>query len=53
MSGVIKVISWVAEGVAIRTDEDMGGMMGYRIPQNPTLELEIKCPAVVANPQIR
>ena len=53
VSGVIKVISWVAEGVAIRTDEDMGGMMGYRIPQNPTLELEIKCPAVVANPQIR
>lgn len=53
VQGVIKVISWIPEGVQIHTEESMGDMMGYRIPRNPALQVEIKCPAVVANPQIR
>ncbi|MDE6451778.1 MAG: hypothetical protein K2L23_05730, partial [Odoribacter sp.] len=53
VQGVIKVISWIPESALVRTDQLMGGMLGARIPVNPALKLEIKCPAVVANPQIR
>lgn len=53
VQGVIKVISWVPEGVQVRSMDGMDGMMGDRVPQNPVLQLEIKCPAVVADPQLR
>ncbi len=53
VQGVIKIISWVPENVQVRVDAFMGGMIGDRIPINSALLMEIKCPAVVANPQIR
>ena len=49
--GVIKVTGYIPEGITTQDDEFGGGFYDY--PRNPALRLDIKCPAVVANPQIR
>ncbi len=51
VQGVIKIVDYVPMGVKTEYDIYMGGYTDF--PRNPTLQLEIKCPAVVANPQIR
>lgn len=49
--GVIKVKSYVPQDMKTEYDIYSGGYIDS--PLNPSLQLEIKCPAVVANPQIR
>ena len=51
VQGIIKVKSYVPLGTKEDIDPSFG--MGYISPLNPSLQLEIRCPAVVANPQIR
>lgn len=49
--GVIKVKSYVPQDMKTEYDIYTGGYIDS--PLNPSIQLEIKCPAVVANPQIR
>ncbi len=49
--GVIKITDYIPMGIKTEYDMYGGGFLDY--PRNPALRLEIKCPAVVANPQIR
>ncbi len=51
--GVIKVKSYTSLDSKLDLDPSFGGSMGNVLPQNPALQLEIKCPAVIANPEIR
>lgn len=49
--GVIKVKSYIPQDMKTEYDVYSSGYIDS--PLNPSLQLEIKCPAVVANPQIR
>lgn len=49
--GIIKVKSFTEKGVQTDFDIYTSGYMDVTL--NPALQIELKCPAVVANPQIR
>lgn len=51
VQGIINVKSYTPLDTKVEIDPSAGG--GYILPLNPALQLEIKCPAVVSNPQIR
>lgn len=50
VQGVIKFKEYTA---GYETILDRGGVITYQYPVNPSLLMDVKCPAVVANPQIR
>lgn len=50
VQGVIKIKQYTA---GYERTLDTGGVVVYKYPMEPTLLLDIKCPAVVSNPQIR
>lgn len=51
VQGVIRYKSWTPGG--IKREELLGGMIIMHSSINPALVIDVKCPAVVSNPQIR